>query len=897
MKELLKIYYFSSTHWDREWYRSFQGFRYRLVKITDEIIEVLENDPSFSSFTFDGQTIVLDDYCQIKPENRKRLESLIEKGRINVGPWYVMPDEFLCSGESLIKNLQMGHKMAKDFNAPSAMKFGYICDIFGHIGQMPQIFNGFGIKAALLGRGTNDKDTPAFFKWESYDGSNCITFKVPEECGYGTFWLDVWSQYNNGSDTSKENIVKRAVSYIEAERMRADLPYVVLMDAMDHTSIQPLAPWLAKELENIYKCTVVFESLENLADSIKPYADSMAIHKGELNKTAQRHVEHNMLIPYTLSSRYDLKKQNDLCQILLEKWCNPLLWIASQNDNSIPTQYLEEAYHHLISCHPHDSICGCSIDSVHEDMHYRFRQVTSIAEEIIFDALTRDIIGVENSLPQDKLKYILSVFNTLPYRRDEEITVEINLPCDYQFTYYEQAPVQKINSFKIFDINQKEIEYTLIDIKRNQFVNVYDSDYRKQMDVITVSFSAILNSLGKTEYYIIPSKTPSRFLKTMSLECDFAENDWIKLTINSNGTLELYDKITKTKYPDLLYFLDDAEIGDGWFHVNPLNDSLISSKGFTTGISKIVDGPTCSIFRIIKSMIVPESIANTNEFISRSQSSVVLEITTDVKITSTSHYLDISTKINNTAKDHRVRLCIPTGIKDGTYFAGQAFTVVERTCGLDFSTNNWKECDKREKAFDGFVWKHNENNGLAFISEAGLHECAAQEGESGNFLITLYRSFSKTFLTNGEKGGQLTGELSFKYRIVPTNKNDTFADIIRLKDSFQTGIKAYTYPTDMNYSIQNSSDLLVIHNRNIVLSTMRPPLDKSINGLMIRIYNSSDNNLDSDISCHANYNKCEETNLLEEKLNEIEMDNDTIKLSFRPFEIKTVIFSRKAKDI
>ncbi|HYD47243.1 MAG TPA: hypothetical protein VEB21_02785, partial [Terriglobales bacterium] len=103
------------THWDREWYQTFQDFRCRLVRLTDRLLDLLERDPSFSHFHFDGQTIVLEDYLEVRPENRPRLRRLIATGRIAVGPWYVLPDEFLVSGESLIRNLQIGHRIAAQF--------------------------------------------------------------------------------------------------------------------------------------------------------------------------------------------------------------------------------------------------------------------------------------------------------------------------------------------------------------------------------------------------------------------------------------------------------------------------------------------------------------------------------------------------------------------------------------------------------------------------------------------------------------------------------------------------------------------------------------------------------------------------------------------------------------
>ena len=96
------IIYFASTHWDREWYRTFQGFRYRLAPLLDEVLDVLEKDSSFETFHLDGQTSPLYDYLEVAPENKERLTRLIREGRLAIGPWFTMPDEFLVSAESLI---------------------------------------------------------------------------------------------------------------------------------------------------------------------------------------------------------------------------------------------------------------------------------------------------------------------------------------------------------------------------------------------------------------------------------------------------------------------------------------------------------------------------------------------------------------------------------------------------------------------------------------------------------------------------------------------------------------------------------------------------------------------------------------------------------------------------
>ncbi|MBC7218357.1 MAG: alpha-mannosidase, partial [Candidatus Caldatribacterium sp.] len=159
------LHFVSHTHWDREWYETFDAFRYRLVRLMDHLLDILERDPRYQSFLLDGQTVVLEDYLEIRPENRERLKKMIQSGRIFIGPWYVLPDEFLVSGETHIRNLLFGRDICRNFGA--VMKIGYLPDSFGHIAQMPQILRKSGIEFAILWRGVPESIATSEFYWES----------------------------------------------------------------------------------------------------------------------------------------------------------------------------------------------------------------------------------------------------------------------------------------------------------------------------------------------------------------------------------------------------------------------------------------------------------------------------------------------------------------------------------------------------------------------------------------------------------------------------------------------------------------------------------------------------------------------------------------------------------
>lgn len=197
----------------------------------DNLMEGLERDEEYKAFHLDGQTIVLNDYLELRSERKARLEKLIRDGRILIGPWYVMPDEFLVSGEALIKNLQMGHRICREYGV-EPMKNGYVTDIFGHNSQLPQILNGFEIHSATLYRGIGDYEKDAFC-WRSPDGSDVIAAKLEAECSYSNFYFAVRRPYE-GKAFDEAGVVERMK--VLADRARRMAASHVELDTLVHPS-------------------------------------------------------------------------------------------------------------------------------------------------------------------------------------------------------------------------------------------------------------------------------------------------------------------------------------------------------------------------------------------------------------------------------------------------------------------------------------------------------------------------------------------------------------------------------------------------------------------------------------------------------------------------------------
>jgi hypothetical protein len=222
------------THWDRAWYLPFEQFRVRLMRLIDRLLDMLERDPDYSCFMLDGQMVVVEDYLQIRPEQQSWLERLIREGRILIGPWCVLPDEFLVSPESLIRNLQVGLQMASDLGG--GMRVGYEPDAFGHIAQLPQILAGFGIDNVVFWRGLGDEarelGTP--FCWTAPDGTQALAVWL---AGHGYSQFNYLGYPARGDEVNMPFSLDRAVDQIregiEDLRKVANTRYLLLMAGED----------------------------------------------------------------------------------------------------------------------------------------------------------------------------------------------------------------------------------------------------------------------------------------------------------------------------------------------------------------------------------------------------------------------------------------------------------------------------------------------------------------------------------------------------------------------------------------------------------------------------------------------------------------------------------------
>ena len=871
-----RIYYFSGTHWDREWYQTFQGFRFRLDRVLREMIDYLETSEDFEVFYFDGQTIVFEDFFEVSPEYRERLLKLIRAGKIRIGPWYTMPDEFLVSGEALIRNLLLGHQICRQYGTES-WKVGYVCDVFGHIAQLPQILNGFGIRMAVLGRGTGEDTTPMFFQWRALDGTSCVTYKVPDYLGYGSFATEVIGSRARGEELDPDSDEFRllAEKYIDREIERANTTVVIIMDGADHEGIHPKTAQYIRRLREIYpKIEFVHGNIEECF--MEAGKAELPEKKGELIETSAYPALYQHLLSNTLSSHVENKRRNDKCQNLLELWMEPLTVYLNKCGFNISETYLDVAWKHLLKNHSHDAICGCAVDRVHDEMNYQFSQVESIGEALTEESILMKL-GKFSSVDEDQH----SVINLLHMGARESVhTVTVEIPFSLNYPYYQEPfGYEKIHAFRLFDDTGREVHYRIEKIVNDATMRTV-SECTEQVDLYTVTFRTLLHSMGVTTLRIIPCETPVRFAGcTVDSEGNL-ENEFLKVQIEPDGRITLKDKRRGNEYTNLLGIVSDAEIGDGWFSVRN-KCSETSVRTVVRSVHILSNGVTGGSVRILRELEVPARIEQLSHGLYQSQETVKLSIEQTLTLNQGEDFVRIYMRINNIAEDHRLRLHLPTDTESDSYLASQAFAFVKRKAGIDSETLWYKEPDQMEKNTGGILLRTDgKGRGLAVISAYGIHEGAGDDDDRYSLYYTLFRSFFRTHTKNNEKGGQVQGLHEYSFVIKPIAE-PSLNELLRLKNEQNEKIFLFASSDEIHFS--NS---LFAVDGNVVVSCIKPSVDKE--KTVVRIFNAEGTEQSAKIHLHPCFTKAFQLNLLEEQEEELNIRDHVIEISVPAGKILTV---------
>jgi alpha-mannosidase len=353
----------------------------------DEVLDTLEADPAFSSFTLDGQGVVLEDYADVRPENVGRLRTLLAAGRLEAGPWYVLPDEILVGSEALVRNLLLGRRVCRRFGVEPT-DAGYEPDSFGHPAQLPQILAGFGLRTFLFSRGLGDQldEVGVVFRWHAGGAEVVACQFLPH--------YDNFARLTTAEEAAERVslIVERFGSLLERARQTT----LLLANGSDHLHIQPELPEICATLGPSFR-------IGRYSD-FEPEAETLPDYEGELVGSRLQNILRGVN-----SARMYLKQANERAERRLLA-TETIAGLRTLRDGSrFPHEDVRLAWRDLLRNHPHDSICGCSCDEVHRDMLVRYEQL-----DRTLDIVEREVLGVGGA-------YV----NPLPYRRTRLVGEEL----------------------------------------------------------------------------------------------------------------------------------------------------------------------------------------------------------------------------------------------------------------------------------------------------------------------------------------------------------------------------------------------------------------------------------------------------------------------------------------
>lgn len=794
------------THWDREWYYPHQQFLARLLRVMQQAVPQLEAG-GLKHFLFDGQTAAMEDLlAHAEPDLARRVAALAQQGRIGLGPWYVMADEFLSSGESLWRNLEIG--MADAMRHGGLQRVGYLPDTFGHVGQMPQILRHFGLHSAVLWRGV---DTPhSEFDWVAPDGT-CLGALFLTQ-GYYQHPFNV-RDWRTALQTYFDSIAPRALS-----------SHLLLTQGGDHllssyTLAAQIEAFNATPAEGDVHYQLVQRSLPDVVQrTLDATQGKRPAVQGELRQNTQAFV-----LPDVLSTRRYLKA---LLQHAEDRLLGEIEPLFAMLQVPLPVRYLDATWRLLIQQQAHDSICGCSVDPVHAEMETRFVQLEQRLDALRSMALT-DAGMCSETMPLTDGQAtpfaddaLCTLFNPSPIARAGWHTVEIFL----------KGPA--CAALGIRDAVGDALEHQLLDVRPHREFHSPLNEFPDPVEGHRYRI-AVQCELGGLEHRGLrieasqvtqqvsanaPESTPSNALHTMAnshIQVQWKDG---KLLVSRPGDIHSH----------AIALQSELDAGDSYNFAPPLERALRTHSQFES-VSRETLGE-CQTLRLRIRASLPARLNDARTAPHSDEVECTGELT--LRLIAESPMVQVTLRWNNAAQDQRTRLVFPLQDPIAETGADSAFAWVQRAVVLaDYpatpsrkempvavnpsysaiSAGEWDITHRAMQEFEVLPWGAGQALGLTMIRSVGWM--------SRRDLVTRGVGAGPDMATPGAQclGAQ---EFEFAFGLQPKTPNsERVANVLHQADRLRRPVqllrghtKRWNTPLQINNAVLQVSSLRRIDN-------------------------------------------------------------------------------------
>jgi len=923
-----KIYIVSYTHWDREFRFDFETTRMWLVKLWDNVLETMAKKPDYKHFMMDGQFVLVDDYLEIRPEKEDEIRKLTADGRLQLGPWYTLPDSSSIHGESLIRNLMTGLKKSREFGG--AMEVGYNVFSFGQISQLPQIYSGFDIDFIFFYKHMDRKRSRYDeFVWEAPDGTQVLTSRLGKEARWNFFltghipivynldpchedWQYKWGDLGKTfhlceSDNyagfhfviepetgfHKENIKKGFEQTLATLQDTAVPEQLLFFDGMDFTEHHPSIPEIIATANELFgdEYEITHSTLAEYIKAIKPLLAKRDIDvvTGEMMDGPVGSIHADVC-----SVHPNLKRKNSLAENKLFGLAEPLATVAWTQGENYPIKHIEKVLNYLFLSQSHDSLHGIGPKSMCDDITNRLLQADVIAENVAVKSMQSLAAKIDTASIEDT-DIFLAVFNSSAFPRTEVVEAYIDVPKEIA-----------VDQLIIEDADGKAVPLYLME-KSETKAGIYHPRSRNMPFYVTrfhVLFEA--GDVSAMGYKVFKVKWTEKGLYPYPHEdwdplklpfetlCNGrprgAENEFVSLEIASDGALEIINKSTGKVYRGLNYFMDGGEDGNLYFHRPPELDRVITSRGTPAKISRVVDSPLMAKFVVETSMLLPLYLDKQKH--RRCEFETEVPIRSEITLHRCSPVVEIVTTVDNKVRDHFLRVCFATGLEAENTYAGGLFDVNV------YSTTHTRDGDYRDQKLTRhhqhmFMGISDGKEGLAVLGDS-LRDYEIVDHTKGTIAQSIVRGVPLRIPVDnrmwmeypGDESAQSLGEHTTRYGLLVHEGNWEDADVLQAAQAFSSPLRIAQIGKQQG-SLPCENSFLEIKGANLTFNAFKKAEDCDC--AIVRLYNPTNEEIEGELTMGGDVAEAYFVNLNEERQKSLAVSGNR--------KIKLVVAAKKIVSI
>jgi len=721
------------THWDREWYLPRAAFQARLLPALDDLIERLQTDAGYKSFLLDGQTVLVADYLNARPERKADLQTLVKTGRLQVGPWYVLADELIPSGEALVRNLLLGAADADQLGG--RLDVLYSPDAFGHPAAWPTLAREFGIRCGVVWRGLGGEPGQErdLYRWRGPDGRDVLVWHLPP-AGY-----EVGAALPAAADRLAE--AWAAIRPVLVERATAK--HIPVFLGADHHAAHPAVSRLRDllaELEpgSAFRVSRLDEFLQLVGEGVKPPPLD-----GELRWSYR----YAWTLQGVHATRAPLKRRATAAELCLERLAEPLAALARRAGGRDRRPLLELAWRTLVRCQFHDAIAGCTSDDVARAVAGRLTSVEALAGDVVRGAVL-DLVRHDPDAARERAgdpAPALVLWNPAARPRGGVVVVDVTL---FRRDVLVGPPSGRVprqgqgyRPFGLAGPDGRPIALQLLDRRPGHERLDAARHYPDQDEVDRVRVALRLPAvpgLGVRCAALTPGATrPDRAGDGAVVKGRSLVNHWIEIVLEPTGALALHDRRTGERFFDVLRLEDGGDAGDTYSYCPPVRDRSVRAAG-PIKVRRLAAGPLVASLEATFTMRVGDGVTEqrrANSVTRRRPGQV--EVRFVVMLHADSPVVRCIIDIDNQATWHRLRARVPTQLAGVPAVTGAPFGSVARLPVVARAADYPLETPVRTAPAHRFVAAADGRRGVALLAP-GFFEY--QWTRYGDLVLTLLRS-------------------------------------------------------------------------------------------------------------------------------------------------------------